>query len=104
MICNGASPTADLVELELRFASLALGRRKSGLPDLRAYERRSRAGPRSVSFFARARALASVARDTRQACPGQASARERRSGTQGPHPGTQGPHGDTLADAALTIT
>src|SRR3954469_22504251 len=48
-----------------RFAILALGPRKSGLPDLRAFTRRSRAGPRSVSRSARASALAAPARDTR---------------------------------------
>ena len=50
-----------------RFVILALGPRKSGLPDLRAFTRRSRAGPRSVSRSARARALATLARDTRAA-------------------------------------
>src|SRR5262245_54809210 len=33
----------------LRFALIALGPRKSGSPDLRAFKRRSRASPRSVS-------------------------------------------------------
>src|SRR5262249_59374612 len=42
--------SCDLSVLMLRLASLfALGPRKSGLPDLRAFERRSRASPRSVS-------------------------------------------------------
>ena len=52
----------------LRFAILALGPRKSGLPDLRAFDCRSRASPRSVSRSARASALAELVRDTRARC------------------------------------
>src|SRR6188472_1539074 len=42
-----------------------LGPRKSGLLDLLAFTRRSRAGPRSVSRSARASALSALARDKR---------------------------------------
>jgi CheY-like chemotaxis protein len=41
-------------------------------------------GYRVLSFRSR-KALAALARDTRMACPGRASASERRSGTQEPH-------------------